>query len=94
MILSSDFSLHLTDIYGRRWQKLRAAELKAQRNSNEDALARLTTRERELRNKIEDIRYPQSRSGTALKFSLMNANAMEENRKRGKKKNVTASISA
>lgn len=71
------------------WQKLRATELKAQRDSNEEALARLTTRERDIRNRIEDIRHPQSR-GTALKFSVKLTNGIEESRKKGKKKTVAA----
>lgn len=71
----------------RSWQKLRENELKAQRVSNEEALARLTTREREIRNRIEDIRHPQSRSTlNTRKFTVKLLNGNDEGTKKGKKK--------
>ena len=59
----------------------------------EEALVRLTTREREIRNRIEDIRHPQSRGATnnALRFSVKVANGLEDGGKKGKRKTIVAS---
>ncbi|KAI5124671.1 hypothetical protein M0805_004279 [Coniferiporia weirii] len=70
------------------WQKLRAAEIKAEREGKEETLVKLTTREREIRSRIEDIRHPQSRcttSGPTLNFLFL-PNGSEDVVKKGKKK--------
>ncbi|KAH8120353.1 hypothetical protein DFH11DRAFT_1559697 [Phellopilus nigrolimitatus] len=77
------------------WQKLRSAEIKFEKESKEDALVKLTTREREIRSRIEDILHPQSRlttSGPAPKFTFKLANgnsgfkSTDDGVKKGKKK--------
>lgn len=47
-----------------RWQKLRSAEVQFEKEAKEAAIAKLTTQERELRRKIEDVLDP-SRASTA-----------------------------
>src|SRR5882762_1430705 len=49
---------------GRRWQKLRAAEIQFEKEMKEQALLTLTTREREIRKRMEDIVDPQARMST------------------------------
>jgi len=44
------------------WQKLRAAEISFEKETKEAALQKLTTREREIRKRIEDILDPQARN--------------------------------
>jgi len=43
-----------------RWQKLRTAEVSFDKEMTEGILLKLTTREREIRKRIEDILYPQT----------------------------------
>ncbi len=45
-----------------RWQKLRQAEITYETEIKQSALGILTTREREVRKRIEDALYPQSPS--------------------------------
>ncbi|EJD03931.1 uncharacterized protein FOMMEDRAFT_121290 [Fomitiporia mediterranea MF3/22] len=76
------------------WQRVRAADIEKERFTKERALADLTTREREIRSRIEDILHPQSRPITGsfpestFKFRLPNANS-EGGPKRTKKKVAT-----
>lgn len=54
---------HLSDvllIHLVRWQKLRTAEVSFDKEMTEGILLKLTTREREIRKRIEDILYPQT----------------------------------
>jgi len=44
------------------WQKLRAAEVSFEKEMKETVLSKLTTREREIRKRIEDILDPQAHS--------------------------------
>jgi len=44
------------------WQKLRAAEVSFEKEMKEAVLQKLTTREREIRKRIEDLLDPQARS--------------------------------
>jgi COMPASS component SPP1 len=46
--------------FSLRWQKLRSAEVLFEKDMKETALSKLTTREREVRKRIEDILDPQS----------------------------------
>lgn len=55
-----------------RWQKLRAAEVSFEKEVKEGALSKLTTQEREIRKRIEDLLDPQARdlhSSPTLKSS-------------------------
>ena len=45
-----------------RWQKLRAAEVSFEKEMKEAVLLKLTTREREIRKRIEDLLDPQART--------------------------------
>lgn len=45
-----------------RWQKLRAAEVEFEKEMKEAVLLKLTTKEREIRKRIEDILEPQGRT--------------------------------
>ncbi|THH06100.1 hypothetical protein EW145_g4324 [Phellinidium pouzarii] len=70
------------------WQKLRAAEIKIEKEAQEETLVKLTTREREIRSRIEDILHPQSHStvsGSALKYSFKLTNGSDSSMKKGKK---------
>ena len=53
--------LCLSDLL-RRWQKLRAAEVSFEKEMKESVLLKLTTREREIRKRIEDLLDPQARN--------------------------------
>ena len=55
--------VHLSDmllIHWFRWQKLRLTEVSLEKEITEGILTKLTTREREIRKRIEDILYPQT----------------------------------
>ncbi|KAL5534210.1 hypothetical protein ACEPAG_672 [Sanghuangporus baumii] len=74
------------------WQRVRAADMELERTTKEDALADLTTREREIRSRIEDILHPQSRPARVyaeetLKFKLSSS---EGGGKKAKKKPAAA----
>lgn len=56
--------LTLADLYCR-WQKLRAAEVSLEKEMKESILFKLTTREREIRTRIEDLLEPQARAASA-----------------------------
>lgn len=84
---TSGSTTHLTRC---SWQTIRAKDVTKEREKKEEALLRLTTRERELRKRIEDIVEPFNRScidpstAAPLKSSkLINGNA---NSKKGKKR--------
>ncbi|KAJ7875879.1 hypothetical protein B0H14DRAFT_3546142 [Mycena olivaceomarginata] len=71
------------------WQTIRANDITKEKEKKEEALFRQTTRERQIRKRIEDIVEPFNRScvgptGAPLKAS--NANAMDGDRKKGKKR--------
>ncbi|KAJ7870161.1 hypothetical protein B0H14DRAFT_2726315, partial [Mycena olivaceomarginata] len=71
------------------WQAIRANDITKEKEKEEEALFRQTTRERQIRKRIEDIVEPLNRScvgptGAPLKAS--NANAMDGDRKKGKKR--------
>ncbi|KII93512.1 hypothetical protein PLICRDRAFT_394830 [Plicaturopsis crispa FD-325 SS-3] len=76
------------------WQKLRAAEVAFERETKESAVGKLTTQERELRRRIEDIITPQARPAVPLKMPLTSAHStnghanvhVEEAAKKGKKR--------
>ncbi|KAJ7631044.1 hypothetical protein FB45DRAFT_917282 [Roridomyces roridus] len=75
------------------WQTIRAKDVSKEREKKEEALFRLTTRERELRKRIEDIVEPYNRScinPTPFKASkLVNGNAKGKangDNKKGKKR--------
>lgn len=76
-----------------RWQKLRISEIKGEKEMKEDALVKLTSREREIRGHIEDILHPQVNiispvSAPKLAFKLTNARkGLDDGPKKGKKKN-------
>lgn len=52
-----------------RWQKLRTAEVTFEKEIKEAALAKLTTREREVRKRIEDIIDPQAHTSNVVSVS-------------------------
>ena len=57
-----------TDLFNR-WQKLRLAEVRFEKECKEDLLVKLTTQEREIRSRIEDILHPKaSVSSPIVKF--------------------------
>lgn len=60
------------------WQKLRDKELNNEREERNDVLVQLTTREREIRNRIEDIVHSkvQSDMTVAPKLPLMMSNSL------------------
>ena len=45
-----------------RWQKLRAAEVEFEKEMKDTVLLKLTTKEREIRKRIEDILEPHGRT--------------------------------
>ncbi|KLO14429.1 hypothetical protein SCHPADRAFT_939500 [Schizopora paradoxa] len=75
------------------WQKLRDKELSNEREERDDVLVQLTTREREIRNRMEDILHskPQGNTATMPKLPLMShslnvMNGKDEEVKKKKKK--------
>ncbi|KAF7310946.1 PHD-type domain-containing protein [Mycena chlorophos] len=67
------------------WQALRALELAKEKENKEEALRRLTTRERELRKRIEDVIEPFNRS-CQLPASLKPPKIVNGNKKGKKRK--------
>ena len=58
-----------------RWQTVRYKDVCKEREKKEEALAKLTTREREIRKRIEDMLDPQNRvSGEASRGTAKNPN--------------------
>ncbi|KAJ7801794.1 hypothetical protein B0H14DRAFT_2386105, partial [Mycena olivaceomarginata] len=74
------------------WQTIRANDISKEKEKKEEALFRQTTREREIRKRIEDIFEPFNRScvdptAAPLKASkVVNDNALDGDRKKGKKR--------
>ncbi|KAF7320280.1 PHD-type domain-containing protein [Mycena kentingensis (nom. inval.)] len=68
------------------WKQLRASEVAKEKENKEEALRRLTTRERELRKRIEDIVEPFNRS-CRLPASLKSSKMLNGNKKGKKRKN-------
>ena len=60
-----------------RWQSIRSKDISKEKEQKDEALIKLTTRERELRKRIEDIVDPHSQDakGTPKKTSLKLSNA-------------------
>lgn len=60
----------------RRWQSIRSKDIYKEKEQKDEALIKLTTRERELRKRIEDIVDPhgQDAKGTPKKSSLKLSN--------------------
>jgi COMPASS component SPP1 len=59
-----------------RWQTVRYKDVCKEREKKEEALAKLTTRERELRKRIEDMLDPQNQASgeTTSRSTVKNAN--------------------
>lgn len=74
------------------WQKLRTSDFEKERKAHENALSDLTTRERDIRNQLEDILHPQAVNAPKLIFQTLNGcKPLDNNLKKGKKKAATAS---
>lgn len=56
-----------------RWQTVRYKDVCKEKEKKEEALAKLTTREREIRKRIEDMLDPQNRE-TTTRNTVKNAN--------------------
>jgi len=70
----------MIDYYLSRWQTVRYKDVCKEREKKEEALAKLTTREREIRKRIEDMTDPQNRASgeTTSRGTVKNPNSNVE----------------
>jgi COMPASS component SPP1 len=70
----------------RSWQTIRANDITKEKENKEEALLRQTTREHQIRKRIEDIVETFNRSGVGPTGAPLNTNTMDRDRKKGKKR--------